>query len=98
MSSLGLARKAGKLTPGTDAVCDAIRSHRVSLVLVSTSASDNTKKRISNCATFYKIPIEYVDASPDEIGAAIGKTAAACVGVADENFKILIIGNLAKPE
>ena len=48
LSLIGLARKAGKLTVGTEAVCDSIRGGKVKLVIASAEASDNTKKRISN--------------------------------------------------
>lgn len=97
LSSLGLTKKAGKLIIGTEAVCDAVRSHKISMIIVSDTASENTKKRISNCAAYYKARIEYINVTPDDLGAAIGKTATACVGVADENFNKLIESNLTKP-
>lgn len=94
LSLIGLARKAGKITVGTEMVCDAVRSGSVKLVIASNESSDNTKKRISNCALHYGIRLEYIDATPDKLGRAIGKTATACVGIGDENFIKLITGNL----
>ena len=94
LSLIGLARKAGKLTVGTEAVCDSIRGGKVKLVIASAEASDNTKKRISNCTAYYGVRIEYTGATPDELGTAIGKGATACVGIGDENFIKLIAGNL----
>lgn len=94
LSLIGLARKAGKVTLGTEMVCDAVRDGSVKLVIASEKSSDNTKKRISNCAQYYGARLEYTDATPDEIGRAIGKRATACVGIGDENFIKLITGNL----
>lgn len=94
LSAIGLARKAGKLTIGTDMVCDAVRSHKITLVIASGYASENTKKRISDCASFYKTDVNFVQISTEELGAAIGKSACACIGVSDENFRILIERNL----
>ena len=94
LSLIGLARKAGKLTVGTEAVCDAIRGGKVKLVIASAEASDNTKKRISNCAEYYGVCAEYVAVSPDMLGKAIGKTATACVSIDDETFVKLITSNL----
>lgn len=94
LSLIGLARKAGKLTVGTEAVCDAVRCGKAKLVLASAEASDNTKKRISNCAQYYGVRAEYVAVSPDMLGKAIGKTATACVSTDDDNFVKLITGNL----
>ena len=94
LSLIGLARKAGKLTIGTETVCDGVRSGSIKLVIASEKSSDNTKKRISNCTAYYGIRIEYTGATPDELGTAIGKGATACVGIGDENFIKLIAGNL----
>lgn len=94
LSAIGLARKAGKLVVGTDMVCEAIRAHRIAMVVASGDASENTKKRISDCASFYKMNVNFVTVSTEELGAAIGKSACACVGVSDENFRILIERNL----
>ena len=52
LSLIGLARKAGKVTLGTEMVCDAVRGGSVKLVIASEKSSDNTKKRISNCAQY----------------------------------------------
>ena len=94
LSLIGLARKAGKLTIGTETVCDGVRSGSIKLVIASEKSSDNTKKRISNCAEYYGVCAEYVAVSPDMLGKAIGKTATACVSIDDENFVKLITSNL----
>ena len=96
LSSIGLAKKAGKLTIGTEAVCDEVRAHNIKLVVASGLASDNTKKRITDCAKFYRTKTVFISVTPDALGAAIGKTATACVGIADDNFIKLIERNLTE--
>ena len=55
---LGFAMRAGRVTVGTDAVCTAMAKSgkdRAKLVLISSSASDGTKKKISTKAEFYGV-------------------------------------------
>ena len=57
------------------------------LVLVSLSASEGTKKKLTVKSEFYGIPHEMLPASPEKIGALLGKTyAPATVAVTDEGF------------
>lgn len=94
LSSIGLAKKAGKLVSGTEAVCDAIRRGGIFLVLFASDVSDNTKKRLSDCCRFYGIPLHDSAYPMETLGMAIGKTHAACVGITDEHFSKLIESNL----
>ncbi|MCQ2435488.1 MAG: ribosomal L7Ae/L30e/S12e/Gadd45 family protein [Clostridia bacterium] len=93
LSYIGLARKAGKLICGTDMVCDAIRDGKIKLVVVSDSVSANTQKRITNCAKYYNVTLKTAEGiTPAELGAALGKSDMACVGVTDSGFCELILG------
>ena len=92
--SIGLARRAGKLIVGTEMVCDGIRHEKVRIVVSAVDNSDNTKKRISDCCAYYKIPLYVIEADKEMLGHAIGKTHAACIGVTDENLSELISRNL----
>lgn len=92
--SIGLARKAGKLVSGTDFVCDAIRNKKIFLVVCSESVSDNTRKKISDCCTYYHTDLRFADVSKEALGKAIGKAFTACVGVADKNLSELISRNI----
>lgn len=92
--SIGLARKAGKLISGTDFVCDAIRKNKIFLVVCSDSVSDNTKKKLSDCCTYYRVALYFADASKEALGNAIGKSFTACVGVTDQNLSELISRNI----
>jgi len=90
---IGLGRKSGKLICGTDAVCDGIRDGNVIVAICAADASDNSKKRINNCAAYYNKELILLDGiTTDELGTAIGKSSVACVGVTDENIVKLIKG------
>ena len=91
LSLLGFAMRAGKLSCGTDRVCDDIRRHGIpddgdgkpkhplGIVLIAADASANTKKRIINACTYYNMSY-YVTGSPaDEIGQRTGKCPSAAV-------------------
>ena len=92
--SVGLARKAGKLVSGTDSVCDEIRKNKIFLVLCSQDVSDNTRKKISDCCTYYKAKLHFCGVSKEALGKAIGKPFSACVGITDKNLSELISRNL----
>ena len=86
---LGLAARARKLVIGTELVCDALRRGKTGyLVVVSESASDNTKKRLRNCCEYTGAQLHTVPVSPDILGHSIGKKNAsvAAVAVTDANM------------
>ncbi len=82
---LGLARRAGKLTVGHDAVVSSMAAHRSRLVIIAEDASENTKKSVLRSAEEYGTHTIIVCGTKDEISYAIGKTAAV-VSVDDEGF------------
>ncbi len=92
--TIGLARKAGKVSVGTEMVCDDIRKKKVRLALYAEDVSANTEKRISDCCTYHKVPFKKCAVSKEALGAAIGKSFAACIGITDENLSELISRNL----
>ena len=99
LSLLGFAMRAGKLSCGTDRVCDDIRRHGIpddgdgkpkhplGIVLIAADASANTKKRIINACTYYNMSYYVTGIPADEIGQRTGKSpsAAVCV-VFDRDF------------
>ena len=66
-----------------------IRSNEVEFVIIASDASDNTKKKITDKCTSYKV--EYVIACTiDELSSAIGKKNRVALGIQDTGFaKIL---------
>ena len=87
LGMLGLAMKAGKVVIGTEQTVAFLQKRRIKLVLVSGSASDGTKKKISSKCEFYKIRMIELKIDTDELGRVLGKTyTPAVVGITDENF------------
>jgi len=91
---IGLAKKAGALIAGADMVCESIRKGKIVSVISSTDVSDNTVKKISDCCRYYGVRLIVCEASKEELGMAIGKPFAACVGITDKNLSELICRNL----
>ncbi|MCQ2432706.1 MAG: ribosomal L7Ae/L30e/S12e/Gadd45 family protein [Clostridia bacterium] len=88
---LGIARKAGKVTAGTNLVTDAIRAGSPRTcpfaVFLASDASENTRKRVTNCCSYYEIPLHETTMTTDMMGSAIGKSGAiSCVGITDKGL------------
>ena len=80
---LGFAAKARRLVIGTELVCDALRSGKTKyLVVVSESASDNTRKRLVNCCEHTGAEMSTIPIDPTTLGHSIGKKNAAVAAVA----------------
>lgn len=92
LSRIGLAKKSGKIISGTDLVCDGARDGNVLSVLVAGNASENSKKRVLNCTSYYEVKAYVIDSlTTEELGKAIGKSATACIGITDENILKLVV-------
>lgn len=96
LSALGLCRRAGKLTIGADAVCDAVRRGRTELVILASDAAENTKKKVSNCAAYYKKRLYVAKTGKDTLGSRLGREGAvSCAAVCDESFRGMIENTIA---
>lgn len=84
LSLLGLAARARKISCG-DILLKDIRSSRVSLVLISEDASDNTKKKYSDKCRYYQIDYLIIG-NINELSQAIGKDNRVAVGIKDSGF------------
>lgn len=90
LSSLGLAKRAGKVITGTEMVQDAVRSGKALMVIAASDISDNSRKKLTNTCAHYNTELfEYADMQM--LSAALGqKKLITSVAITDENFKILI--------
>ena len=79
-SMLGIARRAGALTLGTDGVLGTIASGSAALVLLDAAASENTKKRFHDSCAFHGTPL--FETAPERLGLAIGKPGRMCAAAA----------------
>lgn len=96
LSLIGLAMKAGKVKSGEFATEKAVKTGLAHVVIVSESASDNTKKKFGNMCLYYEVPIYYFG-SKEDLGGAIGKEFRASLAVVDENFAKAIIKEMGSP-
>ena len=92
LGMIGLCRRAGGMICGSDLVCGELSSKRPPyLVLVSGSASDSTRSKISGKCFHYGIECITLPFTTDELAQAIGKSASiAAVGILDERFSARI--------
>ena len=82
---LGLARRAGAVSPGSFSTEKCVKGGRASLVIVSEEASENTRKSFSDMCTYYQVPI-YIFGKKEELGRAIGREMCASLAVTDPGF------------
>jgi len=84
LNLLGLAMRAGKLVTGEELTIGDIRSNKAKFVLVAADASENTRKKIKDKCSYYKVPCDesFFQA---ELSHAIGKTRMV-IGINDQGF------------
>ena len=87
---LGLAKRAGKVVSGTDAVIDKVRTKRAFLVIISSNVSEATNKRITDKCDFYQTT-KIIYGTSEVNGKTIGKTNVAAIAVTDKNFADTIL-------
>lgn len=97
LSMLGLARRAGRLSMGHDAVIGSVRAKKAKLVLVCAEISQGTKKDIEFTVNKFSphTPVAIADIAVGEIYSACGYKAGV-VAVNDENFSNRIISLLSE--
>ncbi|NLC54217.1 MAG: hypothetical protein GX770_09690 [Firmicutes bacterium] len=89
LNFLGIARKAGKLTLGFTATCQAAKGRKLTLVLLATDTAPHTKEKIERLCREYRIRLYYAT-KQEELGRALGKKTLAVVGVlAPEMAKVI---------
>ena len=85
LSMLGIAAKSGNVVSGEFSTEKAVKSGQAYLVIVSSEASENTKKSFFNMTDFYHVPC-YCYGSKENLGRCIGKEFRASLAVVDENL------------
>jgi ribosomal protein L7Ae-like RNA K-turn-binding protein len=84
---IGFARRAGKTVIGTELVCRAMPKGEVKLVVISSTASDSTKKKLTVKSAFYGISWVLIEIDTERLGALVGKGGAvAAVAITDQMF------------
>mgnify|MGYP002748643039 FL=1 len=82
---LGLARRAGKISFGTESAKDTIEKHKAKLVIVAKDCSDRTKKNFELACKNDDIPVR-VFGTIEDLSKSIGQNNKAVIVIKDENF------------
>jgi ribosomal protein L7Ae-like RNA K-turn-binding protein len=91
---LGLARRAGAVASGTEAVRRAIREGEAQLVLMATDASSVQLDKVRKTLRDRAIP-QVVLGDRDTLGAALGMSPVSAVAVTSASFAGRLLAELA---
>lgn len=95
---IGLAKRASRLQCGTEMCCEAVRAGKAKLVLLADNVSQNTKKRVQNCCTYYRSACRMLPIGADRLSHAVGASMSlAAIAVTDEGFAQAITALLPDP-
>ncbi|MCY1714971.1 L7Ae/L30e/S12e/Gadd45 family ribosomal protein [Caproiciproducens galactitolivorans] len=87
---LGIARRAGRLTLGNDAVIESLRRGNAKLVLLAKDLSPRTAGGVRLAAEEEGIALQALSSTMDEISMALGKRTGV-VAVNDAGFASRLI-------
>lgn len=90
LSLLGLATRARKVITGEELVIKEVRRKRIYVILLSSDASENTKKKILDKCAYYNVPARIVS-DRRTLGRAVGKDERVVIGITDKGFAQKII-------
>ncbi|MDZ7779380.1 MAG: ribosomal L7Ae/L30e/S12e/Gadd45 family protein [Gemmatimonadota bacterium] len=85
LAILGLARRAGEASGGTEAVRQAVRDGRAKVVVMATDASPTQLKKIRSTIHNRTIPQVFLG-DRSTLGAAIGAAPLAAIAVTDASL------------
>lgn len=87
LSLLGLAKKAGKITSGHDAVLESLRKNKSVLIIIAADASERLEREMFREKAFCRssASIYRIQQGMDEIGRALPHRAGV-ISVNDASF------------
>ncbi len=83
LSLIGLAKRAGKLSFGEDAVRVAAAAKKAKLALIASDAAENTETRVRRVCFEAGVSVVKTAFSKEELGGALGYRSAAVCSVDD---------------
>ena len=90
-NALGLAKKAGVITAGTELVIESVRKKKACHVFICSDASDGTVKKLRDKAAFYQVPLTRLNLTMSELAHCIGlMRPTAAVSLTNRNFLKLL--------
>ncbi len=84
LSTLGLARRAGKLTYGFDMVLSAL--DKTHLILLAQDCAPRTCRNIRQAAQEFGLPVINIPYTKESLGVSIGTKPVGIIGVVDRGF------------
>ena len=82
---LGIARRAGRLTTGFDAVAGLIGEGKAALVMLASDLSEKTQKEVRYAAQGKPVPVRRMPLTKEEAGTACGLKKPVGVLATDDN-------------
>ena len=92
--SLGLARRAGKLTVGAPLVLEDLRRGKAKLVIFASDVSENGTKKITALAGHKGIPVHTCTMTKSELAHAVGVTRSVAAVSVPAEFLTLVTASL----
>jgi len=96
LSRVGMARRAGLVSPGFECVKSSLKANVAKLVIIASDVSAKTEKEVRYFSGG-KVPVVRIDKTIFEITNAIG-TKAGVVSVNDDGFAKAILKNLPQEQ
>lgn len=92
---LGLAKRAGYIVAGTDAVLKNLNKGQIKLIFLASDSSFATIDKVEKKAFFYHIPVikKY---STDILAKSLGLNNPKVIGLTDKGFTKAIITELER--
>ncbi len=97
LSFLGLAKRAGRLVSGEDAVQEAAEAGKIRLLILASDAGDKTARHTEH-QSGGKLPIAYLASDKAALGAALGWQSCAVAAVTDLGMALAFAKKLAETD
>ena len=95
---IGLARKAGKVEVGEEAVSVAARHHKARVILFASDAADNTLRRQESLGEQGSCPTVILPLTKAELGGSVGRNACALLAITDIGLAAAVLKKLPQEE
>ena len=82
---LGIATRARKVITGEDLTVREVQAGKAHLVIITSDASDNTMKKITDKCNFSNVE-KHVFGNREDLGHAIGKESRVVLAITDAGF------------
>ena len=82
---LGIATRARKVITGEDLTVREVQAGKARLVLITSDASENTMKKITDKCKFFNVE-KHVFGNREDLGHAIGKESRVVLAITDAGF------------